>query len=429
MTDTAATADAGPPSRPAAAAAAGAPTSSRPALRCRWPSWSLLAGRRVLASRLGGWAARHRGRRADRRDDLPARARPLPHRQVGRHEGHRVLPRLRAPLWSFRRGETEYGIKAIPAGAYVRIIGMNNLEEVPPEDEPAPTASSRYRQPLSVAVAGSTMHFLIAFVLSSWPGRRSACRRRYDPPTRMDEISQSATGPTARRREAGLQPGDQLVVHRRHPGRRAATTSVGDRPRSARQTVAESSIEPSTATAHARRAHRRPDDRATKRRPTGLPRRSGRRRPRRRSVGPVPPVVGARRRASSATVIGVAVRALGSFFAPTGLRTTPTRSSTGDTSTPAATSQADVEHDSRPALVDRSTRTGCCRSSAWPGSAADRPTAPERARCLLVASQHLRSASSTCSRCCRSTAATWRSPPTRRIRRARAGATTPTSPS
>ena len=38
-------------------------------------------------------------------------------------------------LWSFKRGETEYGIKAIPAGAYVRIIGISNLEEVELEDE------------------------------------------------------------------------------------------------------------------------------------------------------------------------------------------------------------------------------------------------------------------------------------------------------
>ena len=38
-------------------------------------------------------------------------------------------------IWSFRRGETEYGVKAHPAGAYVRIIGMNNLEEVDPADE------------------------------------------------------------------------------------------------------------------------------------------------------------------------------------------------------------------------------------------------------------------------------------------------------
>src|SRR3712207_9372863 len=31
-------------------------------------------------------------------------------------------------LWSFHRGETEYGLKAIPAGAYVKVIGMSNLE-------------------------------------------------------------------------------------------------------------------------------------------------------------------------------------------------------------------------------------------------------------------------------------------------------------
>ena len=33
-------------------------------------------------------------------------------------------------IWSTRRGETEYGVKALPLGGYVRIIGMNPLEEV-----------------------------------------------------------------------------------------------------------------------------------------------------------------------------------------------------------------------------------------------------------------------------------------------------------
>ena len=33
-------------------------------------------------------------------------------------------------LWSFQRGETEYGVKAVPLGGYCRIIGMTNLEEV-----------------------------------------------------------------------------------------------------------------------------------------------------------------------------------------------------------------------------------------------------------------------------------------------------------
>jgi hypothetical protein len=40
-------------------------------------------------------------------------------------------------LWSVRKGETEYGIKAIPFGGYVKIIGMSNLErDIDPADEP-----------------------------------------------------------------------------------------------------------------------------------------------------------------------------------------------------------------------------------------------------------------------------------------------------
>ena len=68
-------------------------------------------------------------------------------------------------IWSFRRGETEYGIKAIPAGAYVRIVGMSNMEDVEPELEARTYRQGRFRDRLGVAVAGSTMHFLIALVL------------------------------------------------------------------------------------------------------------------------------------------------------------------------------------------------------------------------------------------------------------------------
>ena len=68
-------------------------------------------------------------------------------------------------LWSFRRGETEYGLKAIPAGAYVKVIGMSNLEEVDPADESRTYREQPYWRRLSVAVAGSTMHFLMALVL------------------------------------------------------------------------------------------------------------------------------------------------------------------------------------------------------------------------------------------------------------------------
>jgi membrane-associated protease RseP (regulator of RpoE activity) len=68
-------------------------------------------------------------------------------------------------IWSFRRGETDYGLKAIPAGAYVKIIGMNSYEEVDPADESRTYRQQSYPRRLSVAVAGSAMHFLIALVL------------------------------------------------------------------------------------------------------------------------------------------------------------------------------------------------------------------------------------------------------------------------
>ncbi len=68
-------------------------------------------------------------------------------------------------LWSFRRGETEYGIKAIPLGGYVKIPGMTTLEEVDPADEARTYREQPFHARLLVAVAGSAMHFLMAFVL------------------------------------------------------------------------------------------------------------------------------------------------------------------------------------------------------------------------------------------------------------------------
>jgi len=68
-------------------------------------------------------------------------------------------------VWSFKRGETEYGIKLIPIGAYVRIIGMNNLDETPPEDEPRTYRQQSYPKRLLTVSAGSIMHMIQAFVL------------------------------------------------------------------------------------------------------------------------------------------------------------------------------------------------------------------------------------------------------------------------
>jgi len=69
-------------------------------------------------------------------------------------------------LWSVRKGETEYGVKAIPAGGYVRITGFTSTEEVPEEDEARAYRQQPFHQRIIVASAGSAMHFLIAFVLA-----------------------------------------------------------------------------------------------------------------------------------------------------------------------------------------------------------------------------------------------------------------------
>ncbi len=68
-------------------------------------------------------------------------------------------------IWSTRRGETEYGVKAIPLGGYVRIIGMNPFEEVAPEDEGRTYREKPFWQKSIVVLAGIASHFIVAFIL------------------------------------------------------------------------------------------------------------------------------------------------------------------------------------------------------------------------------------------------------------------------
>ena len=68
-------------------------------------------------------------------------------------------------VWSRQRGETEYGFKAIPAGGFVKIVGMTQLEEVDPADEPRAFWRQPARQRAVVLAAGSTVHFILATLL------------------------------------------------------------------------------------------------------------------------------------------------------------------------------------------------------------------------------------------------------------------------
>jgi membrane-associated protease RseP (regulator of RpoE activity) len=113
-------------------------------------------------------------------------------------------------LWSVRKGETEYGIKALPLGGYVRIVGMSNIEPVEPEDEARTYRQQGYWKRLLVASAGSIMHFLIALVLL-WTLFVFVGRPNYDKPKPVvDTLSRLETGPSPAQ-EAGFQVGDRIV--------------------------------------------------------------------------------------------------------------------------------------------------------------------------------------------------------------------------
>ena len=96
-------------------------------------------------------------------------------------------------LWSFRRGEIEYGVKAIPAGGYVKIAGMDPFnDDVPPGDEHRAYAAKPMWQRALVILAGPMSHFLVAGLIfaallffvgdgSARPGGRRSRRRSGAP--------------------------------------------------------------------------------------------------------------------------------------------------------------------------------------------------------------------------------------------------------
>jgi membrane-associated protease RseP (regulator of RpoE activity) len=129
-------------------------------------------------------------------------------------------------VWSTWRGETEYGIKALPLGGFVKIVGMTSLDEVDPEDEPRSFRRAPGWQRLIVLAAGSFMHFLIAAVLifaialgigqsvvdygSTQLGTVGACV----PATKADLLNGAACTKAEAKSPAllaGLQVGDQVT--------------------------------------------------------------------------------------------------------------------------------------------------------------------------------------------------------------------------
>ncbi len=104
-------------------------------------------------------------------------------------------------LWSITRGETEYGIGAIPLGGYVRITGMNPEEELEPEVAPRAYCNQPVWKRIVVIAAGPFVNLVIAFVILYFLAFGVA------EPTNDVESVQNGT-PAA----AILEPGDKLVA-------------------------------------------------------------------------------------------------------------------------------------------------------------------------------------------------------------------------
>ena len=68
-------------------------------------------------------------------------------------------------IWSVQRGETEFGVKAIPAGGYCKIEGMSPNDEMPQGQEERAFYKASSGKKLIVLGAGSFLHFVLGFVL------------------------------------------------------------------------------------------------------------------------------------------------------------------------------------------------------------------------------------------------------------------------
>ena len=155
-------------------------------------------------------------------------------------------------LWSRKRGETEYGLKAIPLGGYIRMIGMfppkpgadpsilrgsstgrfsqlmdqardESMEQVRPGDEDRVFYKLSTPKKLVVMLGGPTMNLVIAVVLltglftlygigqiTSRVSAVSQCVQTV-PASGTAPATCSASDPQAPANVAGIRPGDRIV--------------------------------------------------------------------------------------------------------------------------------------------------------------------------------------------------------------------------
>lgn len=128
-------------------------------------------------------------------------------------------------VFSFRRGETEYGLKWIPLGGFCDIAGMTALDEVTPAE--APRAMWRFKtwKRTVVLSAGSVTHFILGFIVlfamaatmglpnvNGTPDIQSVSNCVRDSKTDAEFANPVCQpGDPAPAKDGGLLPGDRIV--------------------------------------------------------------------------------------------------------------------------------------------------------------------------------------------------------------------------
>ena len=133
-------------------------------------------------------------------------------------------------IWSTWRGDTEYGIKALPLGGFVKIVGMHSLDDPDdPADELQAFRSHPAWQRILVLCAGSATHFLLALLLVF--GLALGVGIANDNVTQLGEISPcvptslaaynngtcGSDAPASPAKLAGLRAGDTVTAFDGHP--------------------------------------------------------------------------------------------------------------------------------------------------------------------------------------------------------------------
>ncbi|MDO4761518.1 MAG: site-2 protease family protein [Corynebacterium sp.] len=127
-------------------------------------------------------------------------------------------------VFSFKRGETEYGFKLIPLGGFCDIAGMTNQDEVTEDEKPRAMVNKPWWQRVIVLLGGIIMNLIVATtvlyglaVTSGLPNPnpdttavvgQTGCVAPAQKPTGELEAC-TGVGPAG---EAGLKAGDRIIA-------------------------------------------------------------------------------------------------------------------------------------------------------------------------------------------------------------------------